>query len=315
MKLQLPFIKFQQKVPTLIDWRDDYLNSKQVRLEKTTLSNYKRVITLYIREVGETHWPPTRFDVIRYLDEVKGRSSQMTAFSYWSVLRGWFNYMDKLGAFGCQPNPAEQIEQLELAPQNPKTMAKGIPNEHIDSLFAYLRLLPSTLTNFRDLALLHFLYRTGARAGEAAQLSFQVLQLELNQVYIPAEVVKNDEERQLFFGEKVKADLNKWLSVLTQHEYKGPWVFPSTRGQKPLDHPLTVSGINQMFHRRLKQAGLPIYRVHDLRHTFTKDAMRKGKSLSSIQRQLGHSSPDMVLRYAKVFSQEQRQEFINFGDD
>jgi integrase len=48
---------------------------------------------------------------------------------------------------------------------------------------------------------------------------------------------------------------------------------------------------------------------------FTKEAMRKGKSLSSIQRQLGHASPDMVLRYAQVFSLEQEQEFIDFGDD
>jgi hypothetical protein len=31
--------------------------------------------------------------------------------------------------------------------------------------------------------------------------------------------------------------------------------------------------------------------------------------------QLGHATPDMVLRYAKAFSQEQQQEFINFGDD
>jgi integrase len=78
---------------------------------------------------------------------------------------------------------------------------------------------------------------------------------------------------------------------------------------------LTVSGINQMFHRRLKQAGLPMYRVHDLRHTFTKEAIRQGKSLSSLQRQLGHATPDMVLRYAKTFSEEQKEEFSNFGDD
>jgi integrase len=58
-----------------------------------------------------------------------------------------------------------------------------------------------------------------------------------------------------------------------------------------------------------------MYRVHDLRHSFTKEAMRQKKSLASLQRQLGHATPDMVLRYAKVFCQEQAEEFCNFGDD
>ena len=91
--------------------------------------------------------------------------------------------------------------------------------------------------------------------------------------------------------------------------------FPSIRGKKITHDPITVSGVNQMFHRRLKAAGLPMYRVHDWRHTFTKAAMRGKKPLSSIQKQLGHASPDMVMRYAKVFSLEQAQDFSDFGDD
>ena len=315
MKPQLKLIKSNRVASTLMSCREDFLDSKRVKLEKTTINNYERVINLYIEFVGETHWPPTRFDVIRFLDDVKQRASQITVYSYWAVLRTWFNYMARLGAFGRLPNPAQQIEELELAPQNPKILPRGIPKEHTDTLFAFLRSLPENLTNLRDVALLHFLYRTGARAGEATILTTHILQLELNRVYVPAIVVKDDEDRELFFGEKVKADLSLWLSILSDYDYKGIWIFPSTCGQRPLERPLTVSGINQMFHRRLKQAGLPMYRVHDLRHTFTKDAMRQGKSLASIQRQLGHATPDMVLRYAKSFSQDQEREFINFGDD
>lgn len=102
---------------------------------------------------------------------------------------------------------------------------------------------------------------------------------------------------------------------MSDYGYRGVWVFPSICGQKPLEEALTVSGINQMFHRRLQQAELPIYRVHDLRHTFTKEAIRQGISLASLQRQLGHATPDMVLWYAKAFSEDQEREFINFGDN
>ncbi len=314
MKSLLRWLIGKRGVSTLGSWRDDYLSSKRVRLEEKTLGNYRRVINLYIEFVGEEHWPPTRFDVIRFLDDVQERASQTTTYSYWAILRAWFNYLAKVGAFGRSQNPAEQIEQLELAPHNPKKMPKGIPRQHMDLLLEYLQSLPEDLTNLRDLALIQFLYHTGARAGEAALLTREVLQLELNQVNIEAEVAKDDEDRQIFFGKKVRVILETWLSVLADSGYEGIWVFPSTRGNRALDQPLTVSGIYQMFHRRLEKVDLPKYRVHDLRHTFTKIAIRRKIALSSIQRQLGHSTPDMVLRYAKAFSEDQKIDFINFGD-
>ncbi|MCB0165293.1 MAG: site-specific integrase, partial [Anaerolineae bacterium] len=296
-------------------WRDEFLEIKKVRLEESTRRNYRQAITLYINFVGETHWPPTRFDVIDFLNIVQARASQVTAFSYWSILRGWFGYIAKLGGFGNFPNPAQQIEELELAPTNPKIKPKGIPKKHIDTLFSYLRSSSDKLTDVRDLTLLHFLYRTGARSGEAAQLKLHMLDLDSKCVNIPAEGEKSDEDREFYFGDKVKTDLCSWLDRLHDHGYREKWIFPSTRGEKLLDDPLTVSGINQMFHRRLEQVGLPMYRVHDLRHTFTKEAIRQAKSLASLQKQLGHSSPDMVLRYAKCFNHEHEQDFINFGDE
>ncbi|MCB0198059.1 MAG: tyrosine-type recombinase/integrase [Anaerolineae bacterium] len=316
MKPQSRLIKSNGRSATsLAFWRDDYLNSKRVKLEKSTLRNYRQAINLYINYVGEAHWPPTRFDVIQFLDDVKARASQKTTFSYWVILRGWFGYIAKLGGFDIVPNPAQQIEELELAPKNPRVKPKGIPKKHIDTLLTYLRRSSDKLVDARDLTLLHFLYRTGARAGEVARLNLEMLHIDSNRVCIPAEDVKGDEDREFYFGEKVKADLRKWLDILHDQGYKEMWIFPSTRGEKLLQRPLTVSGIYQMFHRRLEQVGLPMYCIHDLRHTFTKEAMRQAKSLASIQKQLGHSSPDMVLWYAKCFSQEHEQDFINFGDE
>lgn len=315
MKLQLRLVRTRPVDSKLISWRDDYLHSKRVKLEETTLNNYEGAINLYIQYVGEAHWPPTRFDVIRFLEDVQKRSSQTTAFSYWTILRAWFNYMGKLGVFRHLPNPAEQIKQLELAPTNPKLSPNGIPRKDINKLFEYLRSLPDGLANVRDLTLLHFLYRTGARVGEAATLTKQILQLDLNRVLVRAEEVKDDEDRSLYFGKKVKEDLRKWLHRLEKCGYEDEWVFPSICGKRALNRPLTTSGVNQMFHHRLKQAGLPMYRVHDLRHSFTKEAIRQGKSLASIQKQLGHAKPDMVLRYAQVFGVEQEEEFSNFGDN
>lgn len=315
MKPQLKLVESQQAVPTLKAWRDDFLVDKGSKLEDSTLRNYRLAINLYIAFVGESHWPPTRPDIIRFLTDVRQRASQSTVHSYWSVLRGWLNYMALLGAFGHMPNPAEQIRQLKLAPKNPKSKPKGIPEKHVESLLEYLQTLPRTINSQRDWTLIYFLYRTGARAGEASTLTTMILQVELNRMCVEADIAKDDEDRNLYFGKKVRAALNKWLSMLDGSGYNGDWVFPSTRGGRIIDRPLRVDGIYQMVQRRLVQAGLPMYRTHDLRHTFTKTAIRQKISLSSLQKQLGHASPDMVLRYAKAFNQDQERDFITFGDD
>jgi len=195
--------------------------------------------------VGENHWPPTRVGLIQYLNEVKKRASKTTAHTYWTILHAWFNYMAELGAFGRLPNPAEEIVRLNLAPKLPKQSPKEVPKQVVNTLFDYLHSLPDGLNKHRDLTLLRFLYRTGARSGEAALLTTHILELELKHVSISAEEVKDDEDRELFFGEKVKKELTNWLSILSDYEYKGAWVFPSTRGNKPIERPLTISGIKE----------------------------------------------------------------------
>ena len=95
MKPQLRLVKSKRLDLTLNSWRDDYLESKRVKLEPKTINNYRKTINLYIEFVGKAHWPPTRFDVIRFLDDVQRRASQTTAHSYWAILRAWFNNMAK----------------------------------------------------------------------------------------------------------------------------------------------------------------------------------------------------------------------------
>jgi len=75
--------------------------------------------------------------------------------------------------------------------------------------------------------------------------------------------------------------------------------------------PLTVSGINQLFHKRLAEASLPQYRVHDLRHSFANHALNAGYSLSAIQRQLGHKTSTMTLKYTQATEKDQ-EVFIQF---
>lgn len=305
-------------VGELQQWFDEFPEAKKAAVCAKTLRKYRTAIEPYIEHVGPHHWPPTRFDVTDYLDAVKQRTSKMTAFIYWSSLRVWFNYIDVLGGFEGYPNPAIQIRDLKLAPKEPKPKPKGARETHLTQLFDFLAAQPDSTVNRRDRVLLRFIWRTGARRGEACRLRRDQLDFDEQCAILSAEETKDREERKLVFGCTIKRELEEWLNFLDELGYDEPWVFPSVghRGQKtPRSHPISGDGTRAMFRRRCTQAGIPDYTIHELRHTFVKDALAARKNPDSVRRQLGHSDMRMTLYYAQVFDDGQHEDFCDFGDD
>jgi integrase len=70
------------------------------------------------------------------------------------------------------------------------------------------------------------------------------------------------------------------------------WLFPSTTGG-PLDH----NNLARLYRRLLVRAGLPGFRLYDLRHTFASGLLARGAPLSYVSRQLGHRDATTTLRH------------------
>lgn len=304
----------------LLYWRDDLLQMKRCAgCRPKTLTMYDRSLGSFIEFVGCAHWPPTRTDVMGFLDSVRRRCvSEETVATYWRHLRLFFNYVEVLGGFGDQPNPATQISRLQLAPQPPDTLPKAIPKDHIDRLFGYLEGLPPDPMVLRDLALFRFLYATGCRSGEAAGLLVENLDLDNRQARFPAESTKTDTERKVCFNLVCKDNLQRWLDYLRSAVGAPQYVFPAMKNNQtkvfPLPLPLRAEGVYRALRRRLLEAGLPPYRVHALRHTFANRAMNGEEKvgLAAIQKQMGHKSAAMTLLYAKAFASD-LDVFKDFG--
>ena len=80
--------------------------------------------------------------------------------------------------------------------------------------------------------------------------------------------------------------------TLAQGWGEAAWLFPSATNT-----PLDESNLTEVFHRILKAATLPHFRVYDLRHTFASLLLSAGAPLLYVSQQLGHRKPTTTLRY------------------
>jgi integrase/recombinase XerD len=153
----------------------------------------------------------------------------------------------------------------------------------------------------RDYALLLFLYNTGARANEAAQLSIGDLRL--------AEAPRRDHSSVQIRGKGNKLRFCPlWSHTVCELE--------ALIGEKaPTEHvfinrcgrPLTRFGIHTMVKRyaskvAAKMPGLAAKRVgpHSIRHTCASHLLRAGVDINTIRAWLGHVSLDTTNVYAEA---------------
>ena len=70
------------------------------------------------------------------------------------------------------------------------------------------------------------------------------------------------------------------------------WVFCTEAGR-----PLDESRVRKNFALALEAAGLPNFRVYDLRHTFASLLLADGAPITYVAALLGHSKPTTTLQY------------------
>ncbi|HEY4188334.1 MAG TPA: site-specific integrase [Polyangia bacterium] len=131
---------------------------------------------------------------------------------------------------------------------------------------------------------------TGVRRGEALGLRWSDVDLDRRIVTVRrnyAGLTKSGKQRIV----PIAAAL---VPILKAHRLADPWkgelVFPNDRGAMyspaaKLEHVLEAA---------LARVGLPRIRVHDLRHTFASHFVMSGGDIFTLQRILGHSTPQLT---------------------
>ena len=199
------------------------------------------------------------------------------------------------------PEHVEWCRQIKQIPfkKGKKTLVTYLEKPEMDAL-----LNAPKLTSFqgrRDYALLLFLYNTGARADEAAQLTILDLEIanapkrDFSTVLIKG---KGNKLRRCPLWQNTTTELLNLINGRAQSEH----VFLNRCGQ-----PLTRFGIHMLVKKYAKQLikEYPLLekkRVspHVIRHTTATHLLRAGVDINTIRAWLGHVSINTTNIYAEV---------------
>jgi integrase/recombinase XerD len=272
-------------------------------LRPASVRSYRDVLRLFLRFIAQaTRRKITRLApgdlsfervlrFVRYLEDARGNQIR-TRNQRVACLHTFFDYLA-----GRMPELLDVAERVAAIPMKrvPPPETRFLERDEIDALFATL---PTRGAHaLRDRALLLFLYNTGARVQEVADL--RVGDFELAP---PARVRlrgKGDKWRTCPLWADTAQQLRRLLDQRPTRAPDTP-VFASRQGR-----PLTRFGIYKLVRRHTRQlqtAPAQSRRIspHVFRHTTAVHLLEAGVEINVIRGWLGHVSLDTTNRYAEI---------------
>jgi integrase len=175
-------------------------------------------------------------------------------------------------------NPARLVR---LRQENNAVVRFLTDDEEMKLRAAMRRMLPEMEPEF-DLAL-----NTGMRRGEQWRLRWEDVNKAQGVITIPRS--KNGERRYVRINRDCRVALDRlWL---TRDE--SVYVLPGPTDERNKDPRRTFEPI-------VKEAGIPHFRYHDIRHTFASRLVMAGVDLRTVQQLMGHKTIAMTVRYAHL---------------
>lgn len=152
-----------------------------------------------------------------------------------------------------------------------------------------------------DLTAVSFLYETGCRAGELCNLSAHHMSKAVQKKAESHTVTcyGKTNNRNYHFTETTAELYRLWAG---KRPFTSAWAFYSwRRGGEP--GKLTTNALSQMLARRCKQAGIPVFRAHSMRHAKVIRS-RKLVGLEIASRLIDHSSISTTREYDYIDDDE-----------
>ena len=282
----------------------DYLNhwlEDQIRMSvrPRTYESYALNVRRVSKHIGQVRLNKLAPGHIQhcYAELLKQGLSARSVDQAHRVLRAALRQAVKWGLLAQAPTAAA------TPPRSPRREMQPLTSQQVNTLF--------TSSEGSDLhALWVLLCTTGLRIGEATGLEWRHVDLPSGVVTIQQTVQWQQGKGLVRVEPKTGRSRRsvhlalRTVEILRQHQDRQklawgaagrPWndkvlVFCTRSGL-----PLAATNIRRSLHRSLKKAGLPLVRIHDLRHTAATYLLSLGTHPKMVQELLGHSSILLTL--------------------
>ena len=285
-----------------MDAIERYLKKCRIRnLSQGTIANYKLSLSTF-RQFYPGEWDElTQDDVDDYILYLQDDDSKCmtTVNNRLRDLRTFLKWLHKEGR-------AEEIEIQLVRQDEPEIHA--FSKQHLKDIYEACNLAPFTFSKKRDKTLMRLLELSGCRLSEA--LNINVKEVDLKNLVIPLGKTKNKRTRVIYLTPALAKEVNHYLNlrqqVLYDNNLTATKLFITRKGT-----PLCKRTIQERIQRYGELAGITDVRVspHTFRHTFAKNYLIHGGDIFTLKDILGHSSLDMVYRYARLFDTERQNQY------
>ncbi len=150
----------------------------------------------------------------------------------------------------------------------------------------------TTPAGARDAAIIALGYGLGLRRSEISKM--QLSHYDRAKSIVTVKSGKGNKSRTLPIDDGAKAALNAWLKV--RSDKPGQMFFGVDKGGTMHTETLSIRAVNELYEKRVKEAGIEDTNFHDLRRSFISDLLDK-VDLVTVSRLAGHSDPRTTARY------------------
>lgn len=159
-------------------------------------------------------------------------------------------------------------------------------------------------TEYRSWVVINWVLATGNRISTVINIKIKDVDFEDNMINV--NIQKSKRKTRIPLQTKLRKILieyiDEWL-VDDNGEYISEYLFPSSY-EDYSSYPISRNQMYKTIAAYNRQRGVFKSSFHLFRHTFAKNWIINGGDLYSLQRILGHSTLDMVTKYANLYSED-----------
>lgn len=270
-------------------------------LSPRTIEYYQQRLTPFIswcESKGIVHATDITADQVREFISLETKRSEALGSHAHTALSAFFSWVDSEDIL--EENPMARVPK----PRRKQELITPLSGEQIKALIDSCN--TKTFAGIRDKAMMLTLIDTGLRSSELCDVMIDDIDFAGRSVLVTCG--KGRKQRKVYFGVSTAQVLAQYLPRRGKLEHER--VFVTAYGS-PLDRHL----LHKIMHDRFDAAGVTGVKslVHVFRHSAATAFIANGGGLLQAQALLGHSSLEMVRRYAKLADSDVQAAHRQFG--